>query len=99
MSDSKRVICAHCKKTYASASSLSTHKKICKVKAREEKEDGKYKELYLKQQTYVKELEAKVESQNTDKKFVCTFCNRSDFSLASGLSKHKKYCGEKEKVS
>ena len=132
----ERKLCLLCNKTFASASSLSTHKKKCRSKNNpeelliKEKEERNKRELELLEK--IRELESKLSnsSQNTNndgstvglqtnqsnipqsypkftpksenvnggKRYICSFCNRDDFSTSPSLSRHMKSCGKKAKL-
>jgi hypothetical protein len=110
-----KVICLLCNKTYASASSLSHHKKRCKNKniitdinhsKREQELLNTINNLTRKVSpstisshiypTYITEHNNL--NQNIEKSsniFICTYCNRNDFTHQPNLSRHMKSCGRK----
>jgi hypothetical protein len=81
-----KVQCKLCKNMYASSSSLSRHRKVCKVSLSVEQDTLKNK---LKN---YEELEKK-----SIKKIKCNFCDNT-FKSSANLSNHVKICGKKKEM-
>lgn len=102
----ERIPCPRCKKTFASGSSLSHHKKRCKKLTSDEEVIEKIKEQYEREkleilksysnkeqklQNKINELKKK-KLKITNTNYVCNYCNHGGFTSISGLTRHMKLC-------
>lgn len=100
----ERKVCLTCNRTFSSASSLSNHKKRCKIDNERialDRVKGEYETKVNELNNTISNLELKVKqliyNSNSSEKYRCTYCNRSDFSSSSSLSRHKRICSESNK--
>jgi hypothetical protein len=91
----KRVPCLFCNKTFASPSSLSNHKKRCKMQDEDISEIVNFATPQKHHKNTKNSLFHSNNEESQQKRFICGYCYRDNFKHQQNLSRHMKTCGKK----